>query len=257
VCRPVGHRTTPPAPDLLLLLYIQSASVRPLAWMHTGLNHWQWAHVRQCPTGSVTQCRAGGGGDVSYHEGRAIPRPMERTTAPDCGCDMDFQAHTSPAAGTLSAIETAAPRVLVTLDGSALAEAALPLAATLSRALGAEVILLQVVPPPPAPSLPSDTFDRPAQVELAKQQADAALRAHEQSFPGLRVTRVVLAGTHPAARIIDWVQEHPVAFVVMATHGHGGLRHLVTGSVTEAVVRHCLAPVIVVRPSATPAAVGR
>lgn len=144
-------------------------------------------------------------------------------------------------------------RILVPLDGSELSEHAVPVAARLARALGAEVILLRVVPPPRA-TLPETAGDLPPLVDLEERQADEYLRGHEPAFAGTPVERVVLVGPHPAEEIIAWMRTHPVDYVVMATHGHGGLRHLVTGSVTEAVLRSGLAPVIAVRPVMKPSA---
>ncbi|HET8648273.1 MAG TPA: universal stress protein, partial [Vicinamibacteria bacterium] len=40
---------------------------------------------------------------------------------------------------------------------------------------------------------------------------------------------------------------HP-DLIAMATHGHGGARHLLAGSVCERVIRSGVAPVLVVRP---------
>ncbi|MER3421776.1 MAG: hypothetical protein C4290_15160 [Chloroflexota bacterium] len=139
-------------------------------------------------------------------------------------------------------------RILVPLDGSALSEHAVPVAARLARALEAAVILLRVVPPPKEP-VPPTAGDLPPLVDLEERQ--------EPAFAGRPVERVVLVGLHPAEEIITWMRAHPVDFVVMATHGHGGLRHLVTGSVTEAVLRSGLAPVIAVRPVPTSSATRR
>ncbi len=109
-------------------------------------------------------------------------------------------------------------RILVPLDGSELSEHAVPVAARLARALGARVILLRVVPPPRV-SVPETAGDLPPLVDLEERQADEYLRAHEPAFAGIPVERV--------------------------------LRHLITGSVTEAVLRSGLAPVIAVRPVPT------
>ncbi len=147
-------------------------------------------------------------------------------------------------------------RILVPLDGSELSEHAVPVAARLARALEAQVILLRVVPPPREP-VPPTAGDLPPLVDLEERQADEYLRAHEAAFAGRPVERVVLVGLHPAEEIIAWIRAHPVDYVVMATHGHGGLRHIITGSVTEAVLRSGLAPVIAVRPVATSSAARR
>jgi nucleotide-binding universal stress UspA family protein len=141
-------------------------------------------------------------------------------------------------------------QIVVTLDGSDLSEAALPVAARLAAGLGADVTLLRVVPPlgekRPNP-IRGDTLPL---IDLEEHQANDALRAFVGEFPGLRVQCVVLVGRHAAEEIVTYLRHHPVDFVVMATHGHSGLRHLVAGSVTDAVVRSGLAPVVAVRPPA-------
>ena len=149
-------------------------------------------------------------------------------------------------------MERLLPRILVTLDGSALAAAAIPVAAKLAADLDAEVVLLRVIPPPRAADEGTARDLLPA-VDRAEQQAAAGLRVEAAAFDGLHVTPVVLVGSDPAAGIVGWLRRHPVDYVVMATHGHGGLRHLVAGSVTEAVLRSGLAPVLAVRPTAAAA----
>ena len=46
--------------------------------------------------------------------------------------------------------------------------------------------------------------------------------------------------------IVDHVKDHQISLVVMSTHGHGGIRRLFMGSVTDRVIRSCEAPVLVV-----------
>ncbi len=55
---------------------------------------------------------------------------------------------------------------------------------------------------------------------------------------------MVLVGSRPAEEIIGWLRGHPVSFVVMATPEKGSLRWLFTTSLSEAVRRSGLAPVI-------------
>jgi hypothetical protein len=45
-------------------------------------------------------------------------------------------------------------------------------------------------------------------------------------------------------RIIDYAQEHGTDLIVMGSHGHTGLRHLLMGSVAEHVLRHAPCPVL-------------
>jgi nucleotide-binding universal stress UspA family protein len=142
------------------------------------------------------------------------------------------------------------PRILVTLDGSDLAEAAVPVAARLASGLDADVTLLRVVPPLGERSATPIRGDLLPLIDLEELQANDTLRAFTHQFPDRAVQCVVLVGRHAAEEIIDYLRHHPVDLVVMATHGHSGLRHLVAGSVTDAVVRSGLAAVVAVRPPA-------
>ena len=144
--------------------------------------------------------------------------------------------------------------ILVPLDGSPLAEEALDAAAALARILDAEVALLQVVPPvllgtDLALPLPS-TYDEEL-TAMGRQQAqdyldDIVERMHAQ---GLRATGVAIVGWNPADAILDVARPERVAVVALATHGRGGLRRLVLGSVADKLVRGADVPVLVYRPA--------
>ena len=47
--------------------------------------------------------------------------------------------------------------------------------------------------------------------------------------------------------IIDYSAKHDIDLIVMGTHGHTGLAHVVLGSVAEKVVRKAPCPVLTVR----------
>ncbi|MER3630789.1 MAG: universal stress protein, partial [Blastocatellia bacterium] len=120
---------------------------------------------------------------------------------------------------------------VVLLDGSALAEEALPLASTLAQALQVPVHLVRAVDP--ATSLSTEA--------MLVSEADAYLASKEQEL-GLTVpiTRDVRSGTMPdivvsAIRLGD--------LVVMSTRGTGATRQLL-GSVTEAVLDQTVVPVV-------------
>ena len=138
-----------------------------------------------------------------------------------------------------------APRILVTLDGSARDATAVAEAKQLAAGMRPEVVLLRVIKPPRGFSSPAADLLPP--VDIAERRADAELRRHEVAFPGLRVTRVVLVGNSAAKEITDWLRWNPVDYVVMATRGHGRLFRLFVDSVAGAVQRRSAAPVIIVR----------
>ena len=131
--------------------------------------------------------------------------------------------------------------ILVPLDGSPLAERALPFARTIAEAAGARLLLLRVAIPRDVP----DSLTNP-EIDESATDADAYLAS---LTPGLATTvpvqTTVLTGK-PADRIVEETQAHPVGLVVMSTHGRSGLGAWVYGSVASAVLRHVAVPVLVI-----------
>jgi len=82
-------------------------------------------------------------------------------------------------------------------------------------------------------------------IELAKQQMSAFAEEHlkDAAFPV--VTQVLLG--RPFAEIIRYARQQGIDLIVIATHGRGGLTHMLLGSVTEKVVRKSPCPVLTVR----------
>jgi len=152
--------------------------------------------------------------------------------------------------------ETAVPNleeVLVPLDGSRRAEAALPPALGVARLFGSRLTLLQVVEPVMALVDAPVAFPQALDEELTalrRREAqdyldDTAERITEQGVP-TRASAVLagnaLAGIEAAAR------GPGVGMIAVATHGRGGVRRLVLGSVTDKLVRAGELPVLVTRP---------
>lgn len=87
--------------------------------------------------------------------------------------------------------------------------------------------------------------------ELEEKRLEGAREALEEYVSELDVPRerivseVVRGKSHEA--IADYAVQHDVDLVVMATHGHTGLSHLLLGSTAELVVRTCPCPVLTVK----------
>lgn len=140
--------------------------------------------------------------------------------------------------------------ILVPLDGSELAELALPDALSLARMSQAEVTLLQVVP------LIEDVIGAgtehaiyvdeqwAAHRELAVEYLNAVCEQPE--CEDLTIHRVVEMGS-AAEMIIDYAHHHPIDLIVMATHGRSGLQRWVYGSVADKVLRGADVPTLLVR----------
>lgn len=144
-------------------------------------------------------------------------------------------------------------RVLVTLDGSDLAEQALSYATQVVAPTG-EIILLSVVDVPDYPIYPvyplSITYNAPDYTEIVKEMMTAAQEYIEQiadtlRLQGITVKTIVKAG-NPVGTILEEIQSQKIDAVVMSTHGRSGISRWLFGSVTQKILQAMPCPVIVV-----------
>jgi len=147
--------------------------------------------------------------------------------------------------------------LLVPLDGSQLAAAAIPYALTLAHALDTPVDLLAVVAPfPDLPSVPSaqavEGDERRVALGIAYLESVAtAIRTPD------RTVRTAVRHGNPAGEILSAAEQGEGALVVMTTHGRTGFERLRLGSVAQHVVRHGGTPTLVLRPQRGAATTGR
>src|SRR5690242_5448575 len=125
-------------------------------------------------------------------------------------------------------------KLLVPLDGSELAERALPYAVSIARANGATLTLARVALAP-APAHPDG-----AGWEADQAEAIATAEQYLTTIADRLRTRVPVETMVPYGRAVSGIREAiaesaPDA-VVMATHGRTGLSHLLLGSVAEATI---------------------
>jgi len=137
--------------------------------------------------------------------------------------------------------------ILVPLDGSKLAEAAVPVAVSLTKALHAPVTLLHII-------------ERDAPQEIHKDhhltQADEASMYLEglarRAFPPeAKVDWHVhtAAIKDVAASIVEHaVTEFQPDLIVMCKHGKTGVRELLVGSIAQQVVAHGTTPLLLIKP---------
>jgi nucleotide-binding universal stress UspA family protein len=143
--------------------------------------------------------------------------------------------------------------VLVPLDGSGLAEAVLGPAAVLARLWDAEISLVQVVrpvvptsdPPLPFPVGYSDQVTRMRREAAQDYVRDVAERLRGS---GVKASGEAVLGGGVAETLLELARPERVHLLAIATHGLGGLRRLVLGSVADKLVRGAEVPVLVVRP---------
>lgn len=134
--------------------------------------------------------------------------------------------------------------MLITVDGSQLSEQALEPGLVAAARLGCEVDLLHVVPA-------IDRRPGTRQPDHLRDKAEAYLQHLIDSHPhtGLTIRPAVEVGA-AAERILAYAEAHPVDLIVMATHGHTGLRRWVYGSVANRVLHQARHSMLIVRPVA-------
>jgi len=146
--------------------------------------------------------------------------------------------------------------ILVPLDGSSLAAAALPYAVALARVGDARISLIAVVDPLPAHGgRPSAMALEGVERQATESTAYLESVATTIRTPELSVSTVVRHG-NPADAILAYVEEAGCGLVVMGTHVRTGLARARAGSVAQHVLRHAVSPTLVVPPASVSAATG-
>lgn len=127
-------------------------------------------------------------------------------------------------------------RVLVPLDGSSLAEAAIPHAAAVATTFGAEILLLRVIPTRQRNgAAPMDIIDS----RLCQAEAKAYLGAVAADLRGQDLTvETEVSHGQPADRIVDLLRNRNVDLVVLTSHGLGGYTEFpVSGTAHKVISR--------------------
>ncbi len=141
-------------------------------------------------------------------------------------------------------------KILVPLDGSQLAEAALPLASELALRNDATLFLLNVQVRIPYFFL----TDAPATFEELSLKVRASASDYlkrttaAQVANGVRAQSILLDGGVADQRILEESARLGVDLIVLATHGFGGVVRALLGSVADRIVHQARIPVLLVRP---------
>lgn len=145
-----------------------------------------------------------------------------------------------------------AERILVALDGSRRAEAALPPAMAVAGLFEAGLTLLQSVGPVPAVTRPPAAIPVGFDQELTAMQRGMAQDYLDSLAEAVTAAGVVATGaavvSSGAVEAIQAATQAGVDVVALATHGRGGLQRLVLGSVADKLIRAGRVPVLVTRP---------
>lgn len=145
--------------------------------------------------------------------------------------------------------------ILISTDGSDVAQHGVDHGLSLAKNLGAKVIIITVTEPFPYHAsaagagwvpIPSDTSNYEEGQKLA---AEKLLAKVEETARKMGVTAEVLhvPDSRPAEAIIETAKTAGCSLIVMASHGRRGIGRLLLGSQTAEVLAHSPVPVLVVR----------
>ena len=140
-------------------------------------------------------------------------------------------------------------KILVPLDGSEFAEAALPHARAFAECTGAEIVLLRVVTQPiHAYTAPDPLLYDSLQKDTVAECTDYLERvAADLKAAGYKVTTETGAGP-VVETILEFAQGIGADLIAMSTHGRSGLARWFIGSTADKVVRAATLPVLLTRP---------
>lgn len=140
-------------------------------------------------------------------------------------------------------------KVLVPIDFSDYSKNALKYAAEFSKHFKAKMYLIYVIEPIIYPA----DFSM-GQVAIPSTDIDITKRAEEELQnlvknsidPSVEVETITKTGK-PFVEINETAKEKDIDLIIMATHGHTGVEHMLFGSTAEKVVRKAPCPVLTLR----------
>jgi nucleotide-binding universal stress UspA family protein len=137
--------------------------------------------------------------------------------------------------------------ILVAVDGSEYSDKAVQYGSEIGPPLGAEVLLLYVVPMLVSATPYHDTVSDQPFLALQKVGEDILTRSKKLAEEnGCEVTDLISHGD-PASRIIEIAEEREVDIIIMGSRGVSGIKRLFVGSVSDKVMKDAPCPVLVVR----------
>jgi nucleotide-binding universal stress UspA family protein len=130
-------------------------------------------------------------------------------------------------------------KILVPLDGSALAETALEPALAIARAMAAEVVLFRVAQPiPRTPELAKMPDVYNDVVAATYREAEDYLQNVRTQWPNDQISIEYKPASYSVAeQIIEYATHNDIDLIVMSSHGRTGVSRWVHGSITDKVLQ--------------------
>ena len=144
-------------------------------------------------------------------------------------------------------------KLLAPIDFSEISMEAMRGAMELAKGVGAEVHLVHIIAPHhtfiPLPLVTNAEQSRELAREAAMlEQAEEELnRIKKDEFGDSKKVVTFATVGHPVQKLVEYAKQNGIDLILLATHGRSGAEHLVSGSVTEKVVRTAPCSVLVYR----------
>jgi nucleotide-binding universal stress UspA family protein len=143
--------------------------------------------------------------------------------------------------------------ILVATDGSKLSASAVKSAIALAALTGADLVALKVVPRYPVSYFEGGVALDPNDIARVEKQwandgqtvVDAVKKA--ALAKGVAVKALTTKSDFVSDAILATAKKHKCDLIVMASHGHRGIKRLLLGSETQQVLTHGTIPVLVLR----------
>ena len=135
-------------------------------------------------------------------------------------------------------------QILVPLDGSGLAERALPLASKIAEGCGCRLLLLRVVPY--FTVLAADPLLYEEMNRMGEDEAAAHLRQVRDNLAGSLDVEIICEVGSAADSILQYAKDNSVELIVMSSHGRSGINRWVYGSVAERVLSQAPCPTLII-----------
>ena len=140
-------------------------------------------------------------------------------------------------------------KVLVPIDFSDYSKSSLKYAVNFAKNFNASLVLVYVVEPviyPPDFSMGQIAIPA-AGIEMDKRAKEELNKLAKKEIPSdLNVKKIIKTGK-PFVEIVETAAEEDVDLIIIATHGHTGVEHILFGSTAEKVVRKAPCPVLTLR----------
>lgn len=140
-------------------------------------------------------------------------------------------------------------KILVPIDFSDYSKGALKYAVNFTKVFNAEMYLIYVVEPviyPPDFSMGQIAIPS-VSVELDVRAKEELTKLSEQEIPADLKKQIIIKTGKPFVEIIETAAQEDIDLIIIATHGHSGVEHILFGSTAEKVVRKAPCPVLTLR----------